>query len=422
MLQQSSRHNGDSEAQIADHAQVDDASTQPGLIEVGWVVFGALEDLDRRAVEAGRQWLRSYLSELFPQFYWRMPLIEREADAASAVAQPAALLEAGVTERNVRRWDYAILVTGADLVSHYQAESVACVSRSLESVVLSTRRIDPRSTTRDAEIDQRVAAMTRRISALVLHAFGHQLGLTHDDAADNYMYCTHALADIDRLDRFNDAQLQQMADELGEIADQRLEESAVFQKAATWRFYLSGIWLNRREIVSAVWESRPWEFPYRLSRLTTAALSAACVLLITAEAWELAMYQSAGFLGALSALSIFGTATFVLFRQRLLVHRWHAPRSEQAVTTNVSTAVIVLLGMLTTYLLLAIFGMLAGSIFFTPALVSSWTGGAAETASVMTSVKPACFAAALAILIGALGATFEGNHYFRHITFVDEEI
>ena len=32
------------------------------------------------------------------------------------------------------------------------------------------------------------------------------------------------------------------------------------------------------------------------------------------------------------------------------------------------------------------------------------------------------FVASVAILIGALGASFEEQHYFRHVIFVDEEI
>ena len=33
----------------------------------------------------------------------------------------------------------------------------------------------------------------------------------------------------------------------------------------------------------------------------------------------------------------------------------------------------------------------------------------------------ASFVASLGILIGALGSSFEGQEYFRHITYVDEE-
>ena len=64
-------------------------------------------------------------------------------------------------------------------------------------------------------------------------------------------------------------------------------------------------------------------------------------------------------------------------------------------------------------------------MIFPTLLIASWAESTVEHASqisLLARPQMAIFAASLGILIGALGASFESNHYFRHIIFVDEEI
>src|SRR5690606_33719967 len=104
---------------------------------------------------------------------------------------------------------------------------------------------------------------------------------------------------------------------LAEIADQRLEEGAG-RRMAYPIFLLRAAWINRKEIFEAIWAARPWEFPKRLSRLTIASFSALAILLMTAEAWDLALAQGSRQLGVLLVMTLSSTTVYVVMRQQLL--------------------------------------------------------------------------------------------------------
>src|SRR5690606_40704466 len=50
--------------------------------------------------------------------------------------------------------------------------------------------------------------------------------------------------------------------------------------------------VNMRDVVSSVSRTRPWLFPFRLSKVTAGAVSTALIVLLTAESWELANAQA----------------------------------------------------------------------------------------------------------------------------------
>jgi hypothetical protein len=96
--------------------------------------------------------------------------------------------------------------------------------------------------------------------------------------------------------------------------------------------------------------------------------------------------------------------------------------SELSVVTNVSTFAVVLTGMATSFALLTVVTFFIGQLFFSPELVTEWVASTRVSGPHGAYGKLALFVASVAMLIGALGATFESNDYFRHVTCVDEEI
>lgn len=397
------------------------SNSEQALVEVGWLLDGQLDNIDRRAVDSACRRLCEKLEQWLPQFQWRMPLVVREAADDGPRQEPAQLLSSGVELRNTRHWDYTVVVTAADLVSHYKPLAVACVSRSLEGVVVSTRRLDPKSEDAEAGESKREETIAGRLLAIVLHALGHHGGLPHCGEADNFMAQFATVADIDLAAEFRPEQLDVLSRQFGEVADQRLEETTIYRNAGALPFYVRGAWMNRREIGAAVLQARPWQFPYRLSRLTTAAISATLVLFLTAEAWELATHQSPALLAGLSVAAVLATTVYVLMRQHLLLGSRRATLSEQTVVTNISAVAIVLGGIVTTYVCLLSVATAVGWLLFSGEVMRSWAN--VESASWWLSpLKPAALATSLAMFIGALGASFENTAYIRHVTFVDEEI
>lgn len=391
------------------------------LIELGWVLVGRIEAPDRQAIERARERMLATLEETFPGFTWRMPVVEREAPVARAKDSIVGLLDQGAVERQAKRWDFALVVTGADLDSFYKPFALGAPARSMSVAVVSTIRVDPHASGRGRAEGERVEIMTQRLYALGLHLFGHLNGLEHTDEPDHLMFDVKAVADLDRMERFSPEHVERLAGELGDVADVRLEEQEGGARRSRLSFYLRTMRHNWDDIAGAVRHARPWEFPLRFSRLTAAAFSALVVLVITAEAWDLGMSQGRAFVAAFSVVTVGITCTYILRRQQLLVRRETSRPSELTAVTNVSMVITVLFGMVTTYIMLFSVTLLLSQLFFSPHLVAGWA------ASLDGRVRPvhylvfAAFVASLGLLIGALGASFEQQTYFRHVASVDEE-
>lgn len=159
-----------------------------GLLDVGWIVVGELDEEDRRAVQQARDRVQQFLAKNLSEFTWRMPIVQREEGTAARRLEPTELFDCGTEERSIKRWDFVLLITAADLVSHYKSDTLAALSRSLEMAVISTSRIEPRARRSDANAEQRVEVMSRRLATLAIHAIGHWGGLNHHESADNYLF------------------------------------------------------------------------------------------------------------------------------------------------------------------------------------------------------------------------------------------
>lgn len=404
-------------ATIIDH---DDTKTGKPVIEVGWIIAGKLDDLDRNATESARELVLSFFAERFPTVEFEMPIIYREEMVHGLREEPVKLLDTAVVERNLKRWDYTVVVTPVDLIGHYKADALAAVSRTLESAVVSTARIDPKAFRGILDKDVRLKRLSHRVFVLVLHCLGHMMGLDHDEGTSNAMFDFKSVQELDGNRELNEAQIERLLLELEETADHRLEETS-HRDSATPIFYAKAAWLNRREIIDAIVDSKPWYFPFRLSRLTAAATSAMLVLLVTAEIWELGTSQSVNSVVTLSTSAIVATTVYILIRQKLLVRRERRSLSEQNVVTNIATFSIVLAGMLSTYAFLFLATSTLGFTLFDSRLITHWTNGDQPFVNGHYLILSG-FIASLGIFIGSLGVSFEDQHYFRHITFVDEEV
>jgi hypothetical protein len=269
--------------------------------------------------------------------------------------------------------------------------------------------------------DDEVSLLAKRICALGLHAFGDLNGLLHTNDPESFMYAPGASDDLDRMTAYGPTEQDQLRQELTDVADLRLEEQPDVVRGGAVRFYLRAMWVGAGDILSAVIQAKPWEFPFRLSRLTTAAMSALLVLLVTAEAWDLGMSQPPRFVTLFSLAVLVCTSLFILKRQRLLLRRGGRWLTEQTVITNVAISVVVLLGMATTYAILFLLTLGLSRLLFSRKLVATWAVLLNGHIEAQHYVVFAAFVASLGLVIGALAASFELPAYFRHVAYVDEE-
>lgn len=396
-------------------------STPIPLIEIGWIVAGKLDDVDSEAVDQAHKELLHYLQKTFSDFTWRMPLIRRKELVRRSREEPVILLEYGATERHAKHWDFACVVTGADLLSYYKPYTLGVLSRSVNVAVMSTVRLDPQATHSAPTSAERVTLMVHRLYALALHLFGHLNGLSHDEDPSEFMYDLQTVDDLDRMQYFSAAHIERLTAALHTVADVRLEEQEPGARAHPLWFYLRSAWIGRHDICSAILRAKPWEFPFRFNRLTSTAMSALLILLVTAEVWDVGMHQAAEFVIGLSFCTLLLTCIYILRRHRLLARRQSSTLNEQTVFTNISIIAVVFLGMLTTYALLFLIALGLGAVLFHRQVIAGWAISLEGEIRFAHYVTLAAFVASLGLLIGALGASFEQQNYFRHVIYIDEE-
>ena len=415
-------------------------SSQPA-IEIAWVVDEAMMAPDAAMVEQGRDQLATFLKATFADFDWRLETVRRTF-TYQQLSDPIELLELSSELRHRQRFDYAVLFTSQGLQGVTLPEATCITSRSLDCAVVSLSGLRaaglkaaglkaaelaptelPATRSPNSKIPEHSVAQTAStVARIVMHALGHLGGLDHCDDPRSVMVAPRSVAAASQTELYlSPSEINDLQDEWRAVADPRLEESGGLGRWAGLPFVAVSVWLNRRSIADAVWRAEPWQFPYRLSRLTTAALSTMLILLMTAEAWEVAFGLGPVGAAGLGFGVLVSTSTYVIHRQGLLVQRHDAAPTEQWAATNATTVAIVVLGLIFTYSALFIITWGAIHGLFNPLVVEGWVGDLNAERLRQGRVTLASLVASLGLGIGALGATFESQAYFRHVTFVDEE-
>ena len=391
-------------------------------VVLGLVVAGPLDEVQRAAFKDARHTLRDVLARELPAFAWRLPVVRRKDLAPAGLrVEPVDLLDAGAAERDLAGWDFALVVTAADLEARHRPFALAAPSQALATAALSLARLDPGLRDARRSPSDRGAVVGRRLAALALHALGHLNGLGHEDEPTAWMHPPRTPADLDRPRAFSPQRRAEMEAELADVADPRLEEHSAVRRLSDAAFTARALWHGRADVADAVLQIRPWLFPFLLSKLTTAAFSTLVILVITAEAWDLGTRQPPLLVLGLGLAALVGTSVYLVRRQHLLARRHGRGRSEQQAVTAASILIALGLGMATTYALLFLVTLALGALLFDADILAGWAANLGEPVRPHHVATFAGFVAALGIGVGALGASFEEETYFRHVAYVDEE-
>ena len=295
------------------HLDGSTGTTERAPIEIGLLVAGRIDAVDRGALELARDRFVDQIEQRFPGIDWKVTLIQRPEISVAPREEPILLLDHARLGRDAHRWDYVLIITRADLIGHAKPFALAAVSRTMDAAVISTSRIDPHAVDADAGVESRKLRIAHRLVMLMLRRHGHLNGLGAVEDRGNLMWAVDDVRELDGSAELTEEQAERLMCNLQAVSDLRLEE----QPAGTTSplaFFLRAVWTQRHEIATGVLEAKPWQFPLRLSRLSTAAASAMLVLMMTAETWDMAMSQSAGTTAGLALAVLVLMTTYVVVR------------------------------------------------------------------------------------------------------------
>lgn len=379
-------------------------------VEIGWLLEGDLPEAEREAAREAAAAMQTSLAACMPEFDWVIETRDRPAGTERGQTEPVRLLDAAEVDRDLRGWDFVLVVTARELRGRERSRVFGATAGIFATAILSTAFLEyPRSGE---------APLATRIHAVAMHLFGRLNGLA-PDSSSTWMREVVDAEDLDEMTGFAPEAVADLSRRMGDVADLRVEEMEGSRQGRLG-FYARSLWQNRGALPSVILRMRPWSFPLKLRRLTTAAGSALAVLVMTAESWEVAANLSARVIVVLSLIAVAVTSAYLIRAQRLIASR-QGPLREQRAVSNAGTVVAVVAGMVVTYAAVFAVAWLLAAGLFGDALISSWTSAtSAETSAIR--IHLAAFAASLSVMIGALGASFEPYGYFRHVTQIDDEI
>lgn len=328
---------------------------------------------------------------------------------------PLDFLEVGLAEKTERGMPFLLIVTEVDLSATTLAYTLALPSPLTNIAVLSTKRLDP-GFWGDGE-DRSVAV--ERLTALMLHSFGHLLNLPHEEAPGNAMTRLATVRDLDAITGFSDAQRARMKRTLPREAHDRTSDDSGF--VARLRFVLSVLARDAGAIARGAVRAGPLRLIGKLPTMIAAAVSVIIILLFSPEIWDVAstvtMVQVALFAGVALAVAL-----AVLYRAFALNVR--VSRKRQLTETAVVTVATTVLTLAAT--LLVLFAAFAGAMYlaivsiFPAELMTTWptVDPAVRT---LDHVKLSLFLASMGIIAGSLGGRTDRRDLVRGVLFSGDE-
>lgn len=371
-------------------------------IEVAVLTVGAWTGAQQALLSRALTHLQEELTSAFPEFEWRLTTASlaatTSAEAATRGGLAMDLLEAGARHLEQQHVDFAVVVTTQSVLDDRNRPAVIVSSQLLGCGLVALgegagEAANSASGAVEAELAQRLLETLASLNNLSIDARSTPTAALPPETIEDWRA---ALVDV---------------------ADERLEESAV--KRSGTAFYAASAFVNLREMFTAVLRTRPWLFPFRLSKVTAGAVSTALIVLLTAESWELA-YAQPSLRGTVAAVLVVLSTIVYLLRQQDLLARVHRFRlSERRVTAELATVLAVTLGMLSTFVMLYASSAVVAWLLFPPEVAANWSGG---PDSVRSYLKVALLAATISVTVGALGASLEAPGYLRFVINVDRVV
>ena len=371
----------------------------------------AFDRLVKRAVSRFENRLTNELGLRIEPFRFEGPHLTPEAGAYS----PLDFLQVGQAEKLERTLPFLLIVTEVDLSASTLAYTLALPSPLTNVGVVSTKRLDPGFWGDDPDPDR----AADRLAALLLHTFGHLLGLGSHSDPGNAMHHVVDVEDLDGRGELTDPQQERLRTMLPRESHEAIAQGTTW--GARWSFVARVLLVDAGSIARAVVRANPFRLASRMPTMIAAALSVIIVLLFGAETWDVAASVTMPQVVLFSAVS-FGSAAFVLYRAFAFEALLGRDRrlAESTVVTAAATLVSLALTLAVLFVGFAVLMYIAVLTVFPEQLMESWAtvGAATET---VDHIKLSLFLAAMGVLAGSLGGRSDSRDLVRGVLFLSEE-
>ena len=324
---------------------------------------------------------------------------------------PFDFLQIGLSEKIERGINFMLILTEVDL-SHTTHTYVLAYPSQLTNIgIVSAKRLWPSFWGRPP--DEQLAA--RRLSALLLHTFGHLLGLGHSEAPTNAMYDFTTIDDLDRMRGFDRQQIAELRRNLPREAHEHLSTHHRL------RFVVQQTVANAGQILRGLWQVNPLRLLARLPTMITTGISAIILFLFNAYIWDVGGHVGIGesLLFSLFAVIVAMLLLYNSFGVNALINRRRG-LSESTVVTVATTLLSLLVVIVLIYLIFLLFMYLMVIFVIPPGEMVTWPRGN-PVATTAAQLKLSMFMAGIGVLTGSLGGRSDSPNVIRGILFLNEE-
>lgn len=173
-----------------------------------------------------------------------------------------------------------------------------------------------------------------------------------------------------------------------------------------------------RTVLGMAMANDPWRTAPKLSSALAAASATGAFGIFYNSIWEMADYLSTFRLLTIGVLAMAAMVTWLILSNRL----WDKPKQERLSTVvtlyNLSTVLTLFVCVLALYLVLALLILISGMIVIAPDFMSQILGRQAEFGNYLDI---AWLSAAMGVVAGALGSSFDSSTDLRHVTHGQRE-
>ncbi|MDF1656226.1 MAG: hypothetical protein P1U58_01370 [Verrucomicrobiales bacterium] len=313
------------------------------------------------------------------------------------------LMELGFEQKVKGRFDALLLISDRRVPGIKKASVSVIPSSALEVGLISTSPLNN-------EIPS-----PERIAALAQFTLGSMWGLP--SGRTKAMSPPVSPGDL-QLENFDTSELAVLSLRLEDISDERIEEkseqsSADFQPVLYFRTLIS----NARGILADVVGYEPWLQPFRLAKLTAAAVVTSLFLFLGAEAWEIGVKVENSHLVIAAAASLLTSTTFIYRGQNMGELIPGNLIIEQLMRTQIVLFTCIFIGMLSLGAIIFIVSF-AASQALPSVMLGRWTGVEIDN---FRLIKFSLFTATMGLLAGSLGGNLEETEDIKAEYFFDEE-